>query len=55
LEDDLVEGYCPECYEADGLKRTDFETVEAAGGGKTRYRCEKCNIIIEYSNLMEKR
>jgi len=49
--DELGEDYCPECYEVDGEKRSDFEIVETADGGKTRYRCEKCNIIIEYPNL----
>ena len=48
LADELGEGYCPECFETKGMKRFDFETVDTPGEGKTRYRCEECNIIIEY-------
>jgi len=51
LAGEVEEGYCPECYEVDGEKRNDFEIVGTTDGGKTRYRCEKCNIIIEHPNL----
>ena len=47
LADELGDGYCPECYEADGWKRSDFETVETSGEENTRYRCEDCNAVIE--------
>jgi hypothetical protein len=45
--DDLDTGYCPECFETDGTKTDDFETVAAEGSGPTRYRCESCGAIIE--------
>lgn len=45
--DELDGGYCPECYEASGKKRADFEAVEGVGDTKTRYQCEQCGAIIE--------
>ncbi|MDJ0991498.1 MAG: hypothetical protein QNI85_15865 [Desulfobacterales bacterium] len=43
--DELDGGPCPECYEASGRRRYDFETlVEAPGSGQ--YRCEDCGILI---------
>ena len=44
--EELQGGYCPECYEAYGQKRYDFEEIEAENE-KTRYRCEDCGVIIE--------
>ena len=43
--DDLGDGYCPECFDAAGVKRYDFESV-ASGASVTRYRCEECGAII---------
>jgi predicted RNA-binding Zn-ribbon protein involved in translation (DUF1610 family) len=45
--DELAGGYCPECFEAHGKKRYDFEEIVQAEAGMTRYRCEKCGIMIE--------
>ncbi len=43
--EELDGGPCPECYEASGRRRYDFETlVEAPGSGQ--YRCEDCGILI---------
>jgi len=51
LVDDLVDDYCPECYEADGWKRYDFETVASQGSDAIRYRCEQCNAVIASERL----
>jgi len=43
-----VEGaYCPECYEAFGRKRYDFDKVKAEKTDEPRYRCEECGVLIE--------
>lgn len=47
--DELGSGYCPECYEASGVKRDDFEEIKASKAGITRYQCEACGTIIEYA------
>jgi len=47
---ELDGGYCPECYEVYGKKRTDFEKVVSKENGTTRYRCEDCGAIIETSS-----
>ena len=44
--EELQGSYCPECYEAYGQKRSDFEEIEA-DTETTRYRCEDCGAIIE--------
>jgi len=46
--DELGSGYCPECYEADGTKRFEFEEVAASASDSARYRCEECGVIIIY-------
>lgn len=43
--DELVDGYCPECYENDRVRRNDFEKI--ASSAATRYQCEDCGVIIE--------
>jgi hypothetical protein len=43
---DLTGGYCPECFESQGIKQYDFEEIPAEGE-KTRYQCEECGVIIE--------
>ena len=48
LEDELGEGYCPECYETEGWKRYDFELIAPGESGEARYRCEECNTIVPY-------
>ena len=44
--DELENGYCPECFEIDGTRRTDFETLQPTAA--TRYQCEACGVIIDY-------
>ena len=46
-EKEIEGGFCPECYEVYGVKRLDFEPLEPADAGKTRYSCENCGAIIE--------
>jgi len=46
LRDEIGDGYCPECYEREGVKRSDFVPVEGTEGAKARYRCEECHAII---------
>lgn len=48
--EELGDGYCPECYEETGRKRTDFEKVESNSQELTRYRCEDCGVIIQTEN-----
>lgn len=45
--DELPDEFCPECYEATGLKKYDFDAVEKTGSQTTRYRCEDCGILID--------
>jgi hypothetical protein len=43
---DLEGGYCPECFEREGIKIEDFETVPATENAPARYRCESCGAVI---------
>lgn len=45
--EELGDSHCPECYEAHGEKRTDFETIEGAKAAVVRYRCEDCGAFID--------
>ena len=45
--DELSGDYCPECFEIHGEKRNDFEKIGAKDSAKSRYRCEKCGIMID--------
>lgn len=45
---ELKSRYCPECYEATGVKRFDFEEIVAAGSEPVYYRCEDCNLTWAY-------
>ena len=45
--DELGKRYCPECYEATGSKRYDFEPVPEPEIAVVRYRCEDCGLVIE--------
>ena len=45
--EELVEGYCPECFEISGSKQYEFEEMESAGQGFVRYRCDQCGAIIK--------
>lgn len=44
---ELTAEYCPECYERDGVRRFDFESIEPRLDEKVYYRCEKCGVMIE--------
>lgn len=44
--EELTDGYCPECFETEGRKRDDFETVNTPEGNKVRYRCEDCGAWL---------
>ncbi len=44
---DLKGRYCPECYEATGIKRYDFEEVAEPIEGSVQYRCEDCGVLIQ--------
>ena len=48
--DELVHGYCPECYETDGHKRDEFEEIPDTGRDKPFYRCEDCGAALTPSN-----
>jgi predicted RNA-binding Zn-ribbon protein involved in translation (DUF1610 family) len=45
--DEVGDGYCPECFEHQGKKRYDFETVTAPKSESVRYRCAECGIVID--------
>jgi hypothetical protein len=44
--EDLEEGFCPECFEASGQKRFEFEEVAGPESAPARYRCDDCGAII---------
>jgi hypothetical protein len=44
--DDLKDGYCPECFDASGEKRYEFEEMAAERTEVAHYRCEECGVII---------
>ena len=46
-KNDLPQGYCPECYEATGVRRFEFDEVAESAASKVQYRCEDCGILIE--------
>ena len=46
---DLRQSYCPECYEADGVKRKEFEEVEETENQAINYSCEDCGAFIPVS------
>lgn len=48
--DELSRRYCPECYEAEGVKRSDFEPVKEPKNAKVQYRCEDCGVLIPVNN-----
>jgi predicted RNA-binding Zn-ribbon protein involved in translation (DUF1610 family) len=45
--DELRQDFCPECFDKNGDKRYDFETIDAEEPAITQYRCEDCGVIIE--------
>jgi hypothetical protein len=46
-EGELGGGPCPECREARGVTRSDFERVEVTTRGETEVRCEDCGLRVE--------
>ncbi|MGB7951892.1 MAG: hypothetical protein WCH75_29755 [Candidatus Binatia bacterium] len=44
--EELGDGFCPECFDATGSKRYEFEQI-ATTEGSARYRCEDCGVIIQ--------
>ena len=44
--EELGGGFCPECFDASGSKRYEFERIEASEAAEARYRCEGCGLII---------
>ena len=45
--DELGDRYCPECYEATGSRRYDFEEVVEPEVSVVQYRCEDCGLLIQ--------
>jgi len=42
-----IEGsYCPECFERSGAKCYDFDELEEIKNAVSRYRCERCGVIV---------
>ncbi|MBW1897068.1 MAG: hypothetical protein JRI47_08410 [Deltaproteobacteria bacterium] len=46
-EEELGEGYCPECREVHGERRRDFEEVASEDDDSIEYRCEGCGALIK--------
>jgi len=44
---ELRNGYCPECFEVTGKKRSDFEEVDDVKMEIVQYRCEDCGVLID--------
>jgi len=44
--DELAGGFCPECFDREGAKNYQFETLAQSGSSAVRYRCEQCGAII---------
>ncbi len=45
--EELGKNYCPECYDATGKKRYDFEKITLNPSNVSQYRCEDCGITIK--------
>lgn len=45
-EDELAGGACPECLEATGRRRREFEPVTPDERDGARYRCEACGLLV---------
>ncbi|MBU0991379.1 MAG: hypothetical protein KJ737_02700 [Proteobacteria bacterium] len=48
--DELQNGFCPECLEEKGKRNKDFETVSVENQ-KVQYRCEQCGILIKTGKI----
>ena len=46
-EEELRDGYCPECREVEGVRRRDFEEMIQQEDGIIRYCCDDCGALIE--------
>ena len=46
-EEEIGDGFCPECFANSGSKRYDFEELVATGDSIARYRCEQCGAIVK--------
>jgi len=44
--DELGDSYCPECFDREGVKNYQFETLASSDSNAARYRCEECGAII---------
>lgn len=44
---ELGSGCCPECLEALGIQRREFEEIPDPDAGRTRYRCEACGMLLD--------
>jgi hypothetical protein len=44
--EEVGDGFCPECFDASGNKRYEFERIVASEATAARYRCEDCGVII---------
>ena len=45
-DDELPDGYCPECFERSGERNYQFDEIEGEGDGAVTYRCEECGVIV---------
>jgi len=48
-EDELGSGDCPECLEVHKVKRRDFEQIAEPESPTTRYYCERCGAVVDFS------
>jgi Zn finger protein HypA/HybF involved in hydrogenase expression len=48
-EDELGNGDCPECLEVHKIKRRDFEHMNEPESSATRYYCERCGAVVDFS------
>lgn len=44
--DELGDGSCPECLEARGERRSDFEDVSQEGATHPGYFCDDCGAMV---------
>ncbi|MCP4714163.1 MAG: hypothetical protein GY868_03520 [Deltaproteobacteria bacterium] len=46
-EQEIGDGYCPECLEVSKIRRKDFDQIEAENAGTVRYCCEGCGMVVD--------
>jgi len=44
--EELRDGFCPECFDASGIKRYEFDEVKNREEAAARYRCEACGVVV---------